>query len=76
MATDLSGQREPPFHENCRRWCRSRPRGGIGGCEIADLAAAVAVAALRRGAESLRGMRVALVICSGNVSPAQLRSVL
>jgi threonine dehydratase len=39
-------------------------------------AAAVAIAALRHVAESMRGARVAVVICGGNVSAERLRSVL
>jgi threonine dehydratase len=39
-------------------------------------AAAVAIAALRHVAESMRGARVAVVICGGNVSADRLRGVL
>jgi threonine dehydratase len=39
-------------------------------------AAAVAIAGLRRVAESLRGVRVAVVICGGNVSAERLHGVL
>lgn len=43
---------------------------------LVEGAAAAAVAALRRCAASLRGQRVAVVICGGNVSAERVRGVL
>jgi threonine dehydratase len=43
---------------------------------LVEGAAAVAVAALLRLGDTLRGARVAVVLCGANISPERLRSVL
>lgn len=43
---------------------------------LVEGAAAVAIAGVRQSAETLRGARVAVVICGGNVSAERLVTVL